>query len=514
MTAMITPTSQKPSLQEAADLTGLDLSSMPIQSPFDAEGDAVELAAPAPGVNPEQCHTQRSLAAHPYMKLGIIGGACLLGFLVLGLVLQDVMQPFSRLTAAATTEAAQTLEQPLTEEEIWNRADAETGTLKTELALAKQADELASLEDTEAKPAEDESETAKTETEVQPQTKPQPQVVRPAPVVTPHPALAPRVVTRIQAPPAPIEPEPKLTPAQQWLAAAGMTQFGTVTPGIAPPVSSNTVPQSVPSPIASVAGPAPGNAFTTSPPMGSLAATPPVRNIPSVLPGAKPIIQAFVPNSTPGLIPPLNRRVQIGTEADAELLSAIAWPSDASDHYLIKLKDAIKDTDGHPVLSKGTQLIAGAQNLNIETGVADLAVVGVLLNDETYAIPAGTLSIRSASGAPLLAENLNDASGTVLGRDLSNFAVAALSGIGAELTKPQSTTTTTSLGGFSSQQTINNAGPNLLGGAVRQGFGQLSDTMTERNAAAIQTAQNQPVIWGIKAGTELQIFVNQTWRLP
>jgi hypothetical protein len=164
---------------------------------------------------------------------------------------------------------------------------------------------------------------------------------------------------------------------------------------------------------------------------------------------------------------------------------------------ILRLSQAIIDTDGRVAIGAGTQIMAEAivndnGMLEIGTAVAD-----------GQELPAGTFAIQGTNREPLLAQVKRFGEGEIRQRDLLSFLGGALQGIGDEVTQPQ-TQTVLGIGGV-----IQNSNPqnNIAGAILKGGFTPVNQQWLARNQQAIAKITSKSSIWFLPTTTRLNLIV-------
>jgi hypothetical protein len=164
---------------------------------------------------------------------------------------------------------------------------------------------------------------------------------------------------------------------------------------------------------------------------------------------------------------------------------------------ILRLSQAIIDTDGRVSIGAGTQIMAEAivhSNGMVEIGAAVA---------DGRELPAGTFAIQGTNREPLLAQVKRFGEGEVLQRDLLAFLGGALQGIGDEVTQPQ-TQTVLGVGGV-----IQNSNPqnNIAGAILKGGLTPVNQQWLARNQQAIAKINSKSSIWFLPTTTRLNLIV-------
>lgn len=203
---------------------------------------------------------------------------------------------------------------------------------------------------------------------------------------------------------------------------------------------------------------------------------------------------------SPDLIP-------LGTYASAQVTSHIVWGMGDNRQYTIQLTEDVYTNTNQVAIPTGASLIVVPGALNESNGLAELAVVGISVNGQSFPVDYGVISVNAKDGNPLIAKNYGNTGRDIARNDFEMVAIGALAGIGQELIRPDTETTTTSAFGATTSRSGN--GGNILGGALAGASEQLADRMSDRNDRRLDDIQNREPVWYIPAGEEIEIVFNQ-----
>jgi Bacterial conjugation TrbI-like protein len=114
----------------------------------------------------------------------------------------------------------------------------------------------------------------------------------------------------------------------------------------------------------------------------------------------------------------------------------------------------------------------------------------------------------------LIASSWGNKGGEIASRDAETFAVGSLAKVGKVLNQPkeEQTSSNSGFGGTSSFSSIRKNRSNILGAVLEGGFEPLTQQILQRNQQALQEIQQRENVWYVKAGTDVQVFVNQTFQ--
>jgi hypothetical protein len=424
--------------------------------------------------DPIQVKTKRGLESNPLAKMGLIGGVGLLVFAILATIVSGVFFR-SRQTAIAPNIP------PTPRPNVPGEFRDPKGDYETELALARQQRELEALQNRKPNKLERKEPKAQPVTIVQPT--PQPvappprpivrEVARPAPVrPAPAPAPAPRPLP---------QPSPTQDPAEAWLAASLAGSAGQISP-----------PEEVQS----------NDADQTQQAVDSGQET-------SILTGQKQ---------------PKPAQLISGTRAKGILATPVAWGAGNAqnegagvDRFIVTLNEPLKAADGSAALPPGTQLVTQLNSYS-QDGLIDLSVVSAVVTtggqQQEIPISGGTIKIGGKQGEPLIAKmTTRGNTGGGFTTALRQGLLGAAKGATEELTKADTSTSTSTSGGQTSTATTVSSGDrNLAAGLVKGGSTALLDSFSARTAN--QSRQQPARIWFAKAGTQVEVFVTQPTEIP
>ena len=412
--------------------------------------------------------TPRTLSTHPLSRIVFVFGG-VLGLVALGgLFLSPLRKGFSDKPVN---------EEPSEEEEAVEtfEADNSQGEILSELAHSDQRTQLENLNQppTQQRQASDENTaTSKTATSQSASTRSVPaSASSPSPrtysAPPPRPAVAPPPAS-LREPPRPVVRESIRTPAavsrtpldptEAWLLAGQLGSYGQA--------------------------PLPSEANETPPFQDRAEQETPI---------PKAILTSYQANE-PKPIPSLLNNVQpqssvlVGTKAIALLEDTVVWDnteSAAEQHFLLFLAEPLQAADGTVVFPEGSQLIAKLQSPS-ESGFVQLKVVSALIEKsgswQEVPVTENALLIRGGEGEPLVAERQGESNSSGSNRlDGAGLAVDVLSSAGEAF------------------------GLEGAGGASRvydRVFGRSSQSPVSRASQGV---------WVLESGTEVEVFVNQTF---
>jgi hypothetical protein len=418
---------------------------------------------------PDQVRTQVSFASNPMARLGLASGGVLGLVLIVGAIvggLQSSTQPPVAQVPPSPTPTP--LASPM--------LPGTDGATKEQLAFQEQKD---MMKNQKAPPPVTKKVTV-------------PKQVTPSPSPTPTPVSTPEPIAATPAPlPAPsppplppiaVVPTPPPDPNKEW---SDLAQAGTY--GALPAI---TVASSGPPPLPIVSRPI--DPIATSPPSPTL-------GLPSLSTYAS------------------SKKLRIGSTANATLINPIAWSPDGKDpafanspKFIVRLDEPLKGAEGAVVIPIGAELVVTVKSLDPKTGLADLTALQVIINNQEYAPPPGSITVRGESGRPLMADKLQDKGREIASGDTALILFGALSKVGEIMNQPNSATSVAN--GNTTVSSVSNS-PNILGAALQGGFSVLAQQQQQRNQQWISEIASRPDVRFIPSGRRLQVFVNQSISL-
>jgi hypothetical protein len=221
-----------------------------------------------------------------------------------------------------------------------------------------------------------------------------------------------------------------------------------------------------------------------------------------------------------------NYQLTVGSSVDGKLLTYAIWSkhqnnsssqksknNSFSEKFIIKLSESLNTPEGFVALPKGSQIVAQINKVH-RGGFVSLQATQVLMNGQEYILPPNSITIRGTKGKALVASRLNSKKGEIARRDAQTFAVGSLAKVGKVLNQPkeQQISTSNGFGGTNSFSSIRRSRENILGAVLEGGFEPLTQEILKRNQQALQKIQQQENVWYLKAGTNVQVFVNQSFQ--
>lgn len=442
-----------------------------------------EITTDKQATDPNSLRTKQSLSANPFAKAGLVGATTLVAVVLAGGFLSQIMSGTGKQPAKKniTTQPP----QPETPDRL-QQLETEVETLKTKLALAKQAEEV--------KQAQQQLRNIKPKPEVA--DKPSAPKA-PAPVKNISP---PEVITRVirepqpipapQTEPPPPAPEPKPDPMQEWQRIAKLGSYGMVKQDISKQNSPKTA---------------------------------------SVSPKKiEPAVNRFKQRPKAPLVTQKKRRntksTVIGSSAEAVIATAVFGETTKSRRrnnksdrnsqknenvFVVRLEEPLRARDGEVVVPAGSEILTRLSSIS-DNGLMQLDVTKVLLNegDELVerSVTSNALAIRGSDGKPLMAKNYRNNSSSLAQRDAVIFGLGGL-GRAAQLFNRTQTRIVREDGQVFSE--TNNDEPDIAAGILEGGMRSLVPQLTRRNQQAISRMSRKSDLWYLKAGKEVEVYVNK-----
>ena len=476
------------------------------------ESDTVEPAFS----QPSEVKTEPSFAANPFAKLGLVGTATLAVVLFAGAFLTQMMSSSNQKPKKKNISAP--VKTPILNESPPQELEIET--LKTKLALTEQTEAVKlaqqQLRNTQIQPQSiAEKPTPKrsapkivtVERIVDVPQPPQQAIAsRPLPLSQPLPPPQPQLVAvKPDIPPAIAEtPKPKLDPYQMWTNLAKLGSYGQVSVKDQPPANVN-------------------NSETANNPNIEQQAAKPQ---PDSTPGPQTETGSTTDEST--LIANKqtkqgSKSLAIGSSAKAVLATAVFGETSnsaanngndeetAKNTFVVRLQEPLKSVDGSVAIPAGTELLAEIHSLS-EQGLLNLNVVKAIAKDSNgiteNSLPPGAIKIRGSQGKPLVAKQYPNRGSSIASMDIGLFVLGGLGKAAELMNRTESQVVTTNAGG--TVVSTNNPERNTIAAALEGGMNTLVPQIAQRNQQAISEMMQRTNVWFLQAGTEVEIYINQT----
>ncbi|BAY23852.1 hypothetical protein NIES2100_36450 [Calothrix sp. NIES-2100] len=469
--------------------------------------------------DPQIGKTQPTFYGNPFAKFGAVGLVMLVVFGAGATVLNSIMFGKPRV---APTIANQEADKPKLEmADNANPQETETGKLKGELALGSQVEKMQSLERSKSLKTTIQRKVSHRNDSNNRINRISDAEVRPAQVSSvrnpiqessrydlPRVASVPRFQATINA--ASPNTKESVDPIEEWekisrLGSYGHTQIASITNEPANGKTLDTITNEQPN--SSIKIPR-----TT---LVSIASTQ------SIEPEPLYTEEAAVINGEP------IQQLQVGASASGKLVTPLIWSKHSTNNssnksqtttsgekFVIQLIEPLTKEDCLITLPKGSQIVAQVTDIQ-KSGLVQLEATQVLIDGKEYLLPPGAISIRGNSGQPLIASKWSDKGGEIASRDAETFIVGSLAKVGKVLNQPKSQQISTSswLGGTNTFSSISGGSENILGAVLEGGFEPLTQQILQRNQQALAEIQQREEVWYIRAGTDIQVFVNQSFQL-
>jgi hypothetical protein len=439
----------------------------------------------------------------PFYKAAFVGGGMLAVFGVAGLFLSSIM---GGLPQKAPSLTAKPKKEEVSEPKV-TPEESEIGRLKADLALGKQEQQLAALDEktktkqpTPVKPKPDTPSSASTPVE---RTSVPSRAI--APPMASRPQLTPVARSR-SVPPIP-QPQPRRI---QQLGDGGYRSPRSVRIGENLDEVSASARPTIP---ASIRLP---QSFDAPPQPQPQVSAPTTQTAPK---SDQPSATKKVAEETSDLIPYVPRantqlqQLTVGMQASGRLLSPAIWfgessSDDTRERFIVELTEPLNN------LPVGTVVVAQVERV-LESGLTQMKAIALVVNGKEYPLPPGAIRIRGEDGNPLIAQTWGDKGAEIAEADAIAFLFGSLAKVGETLNQPEevSQSSSGSAGGYSNSSTTRRGRPNLLGAVLEGGFGPLTQTILQRNEQAVKEIVSRPNVWYIRAAAQVQVFVNESLAL-
>ncbi|BAZ40222.1 hypothetical protein NIES4101_61830 [Calothrix sp. NIES-4101] len=486
--------------------------------------------------DPHLGKTQPTFYGNAFAKFGAVGLVMLVVFGAAATVLNSIMSGKPKLAPTIANHEKSKPKVEIAE----NSQETETGKLKAELALSTQAEKIKSVEHSQnRKPAITRPLTLAKKKNVPPAVTPreiprqqvayipplipqrvsyQPQRVNYQSPRTNYQSRIQPVANRINSPSVTksFPKQEEMNPMEQWKEISSLGSYGSVEMV----TTSKTNPQ-----LENTSDPDPNEQQIHNIPHAILVSATSNQNqiVPTVdnsnlelLHDEEALIIGY--EKTPQL--------RIGTSTNGKLITPIILSNNVTnnsnkqtsdqqqiDKFIIQISESLKAENDSIILPKNSQIIVQVKDIQ-KSGFIELEATGAVIDGNEYVIPKGAIAIRGKSGQPLIASSWGNKGGEIAARDAETFAVGSLAKIGKVLNQPkeEQISTNSGFGGTSSFSSIRRNRSNILGAVLEGGFEPLTQQILQRNQQALQEIQRREDVWYVKAGTEVQVFVNQTFQ--
>ncbi|BAY64764.1 hypothetical protein NIES22_48640 [Calothrix brevissima NIES-22] len=458
---------------------------------------------------PSEVKTEQSFASNPFAKLGLVGTATFAVALCAGGFLTQLMS--SNNQKAKKKNIASPVKTPLLNESQPKELEIET--LKTKLALTEQVEAVQSaqkqLRNTQNQPPSTVAQSTATASNVPKIMTVERMVDLPTPSQTPIASQplpvpqAPQIVAVKPdiSPAVKATPQPKLDPFQMWNNLAKLGSYGQVpVKDIAPTVNTATTSNSNPeqqanNPAAASTPESQTTASETDKP--TLIANKEVKSSKSLAVGtsAKAVLATAV----------------FGETANASANNGDNEGESGKNTFVVRVQEPLKGVDGNVAIPAGTELLTEISSLS-EQGLVQLKVVKAIAKDSNgiteNSLPPNAMMIRGTQGRPLVAKQYPNRGSSIAGMDIGLFVLGGLGKAAELMNRTDSQVVSTSAG--STVVTTNNPQRNMIAAALEGGMNTVVPQIAQRNQQAISEMMQRTNVWFLPAGTEVEIYINQT----
>ncbi len=520
--------------------------------------------------DPHTGKTQPTLAGNPYAKFGTVGLGLGGVFITSAFFLNTIMRGKPKIAP----EMVKTTSKPEVFAVDKEQEEVETGKLKAELALGKQAEQIKSVEAAKSpKPVT----STRSKTTSKPSSTPEPpSTVREVEFTPPrnYPrqsklSVAPRrfpvrqravVTVKNNAPRVQGQQLPSVQPAdpmEEWLAMNRLGSYGSgeVVPNAETDssfvthvavrqsdqkkASSSSAPTNDQNPDVVVAPKATPVVFSHEDSSNAIAlsnsekALRPDPNLEQNILTGTPVLS----NNEKALQPDPNlekniltstpvQQLRVGMTAIGKIAIPMVWAnsgtaqtksderSPGEENFVVRLSQPIVDDQGYEVMPAGSEIVCTVQGVH-KSGASTVQATRLVVDGREYVLPKGAIAITGKGGHPLMASRYIDKGGEIASRDATTFIFGSLAKVGKVLNEPDETSSFASvgIGGSTSTTSIKRRKPNLLGAVLEGGFTPLTQQILARNQAALAEISKREDVWYVRAGTDVQVVVNQSFEL-
>lgn len=217
------------------------------------------------------------------------------------------------------------------------------------------------------------------------------------------------------------------------------------------------------------------------------------------------------------------RRLTVGGQSQAQLVTPVIWADSKnntiatksdrkSEKFIVQLAEPITDEEGFITLPAGTAIVAKVVDIN-DSGLAQMEATQIVIDDQEYILPPGAISIRGTKGQPLIASKWGNKGSAIASHDATAFLFGSLAKVGEVMNRPDfESSASTSGSSFSTSTITRSSSPNLLGAVLEGGFAPLTKQILQRNQRDLQEMLQRQDVWYVRAGTNVQVFINQSFE--
>jgi Bacterial conjugation TrbI-like protein len=208
----------------------------------------------------------------------------------------------------------------------------------------------------------------------------------------------------------------------------------------------------------------------------------------------------------------------VGEYAKATLNTPLLIPQNNTDkeqannlRFVATLTEPLKGNTNEIAIEAGTEIVISV--ISVDNSSNMKAEVTAILKDGTeYPISPGTISVLGKEGSPLIARPHNDKGDEIAGYDATLGVISGIAKVGEIINKPdEEITEDLPLGGSRTRTRNNNRNP--TGAFIEGFFGSVSEVVGKRTERATQEILSRPNIWVVPQNTEITIQVNRSIKL-
>ncbi|MEO1396083.1 MAG: hypothetical protein AAFV90_24560 [Cyanobacteria bacterium J06634_5] len=204
-----------------------------------------------------------------------------------------------------------------------------------------------------------------------------------------------------------------------------------------------------------------------------------------------------------------------GGHAAGQLATPVVFDNEGvEDRFLVVLAEPLMDNTGQVAIPESSLLVVQVDRTS-EDGLVQMSATQAIWEEDGFqrelVLPSHTLLIRGDGGNPLIAESYGDRGGAIASMDTGQFFLGAIQRVGELYTRSDSRVQT---GDGTTVITESNPAPNILAGALEGGSAAILDSISERNQRAIERLEQQPRTPYLPAGSDIQVFINQSMQMP
>jgi Bacterial conjugation TrbI-like protein len=179
--------------------------------------------------------------------------------------------------------------------------------------------------------------------------------------------------------------------------------------------------------------------------------------------------------------------------------------------FVATLTEPLKGNTNEVAIEAGTEIVISV--ISVDNSSHMKAEVTAILKDGTeYPISPGTISVLGKEGSPLIAHPHNDKGDEIAGYDATLGMISGLAKVGEIINKPEEEITEDlPLGGSRTRTRNNNRNP--TGAFIEGFFGSVSEVVGKRTERATQEILSRQNIWVVPKNTEITIQVNRSIKL-